>query len=221
MKRLIVFDLDHTLIKVNSSYAFGSYLFSQNYFSLTQMILSLADYIRYQLFGLSIQKLHQKSFNRLFKNFSSSKLQQLVYHFLGKNLNRFLDQSVYTRLKAEQFKGNDILLLSSSPDFLVQPIADFLGLNNWGATTYQINEKGELANLVQVMDGKQKASYLINYLKSSSISLSLVTAYSDSYLDLPLLEIANQAVGVNPDKRLKKICQKNQWEIFLSSKSDE
>jgi HAD superfamily hydrolase (TIGR01490 family) len=216
MKRLIVFDLDHTLIRINSSYAFGSYLFQQKQFYLAQIVWSLIDYMRHQWLGLSMQQLHQKSFNRLFKNFPFIRLQACVQDFLDKNLKDLLSLPVWERLKVAQTEGHETLLLSSSPDFLVQPLAANLGVSGWGATIYQMNEEGNLSHLSQVMDGKQKAHYLLNHLKTSEFSLSSVTAYSDSYLDLPLLEIVGQAIGVNPDKRLKKVCVQNQWEILLT-----
>ena len=38
--------------------------------------------------------------------------------------------------------------------------------------------------------------------------------YSDSFNDLPLLEIATRAVAVDPDETLRKVAQERNWEIL-------
>lgn len=39
-------------------------------------------------------------------------------------------------------------------------------------------------------------------------------AYSDSIRDLDFLQAAGRSVGVQPDRKLRRICLKQQWEII-------
>ena len=38
--------------------------------------------------------------------------------------------------------------------------------------------------------------------------------YSDSINDLPLLELVNKPIAVNPDQKLKSIAKKRNWHIL-------
>jgi phosphoserine phosphatase len=84
----------------------------------------------------------------------------------------------------------------------------------WKATHYQEDENGMLIMISHVMEGEDKANYVQALAEQFLIPLSSITVYSDSYLDLPVLKIAGQAIGVVPDYRLKRVCLQNGWEIL-------
>lgn len=212
--RLSVFDLDHTLLTINSSYHFGAYLYRQKFFSFPSLLASLFYYARHKLFGLSIQKLHQKTFQLLFKGVSIEDLQAYVTVFLEQQLTEKLYQPALQRLHEAQKRGDYTLILSSSPDFLVRPIAEWFGVDSWQATIYAVDDGGCLSHLASILEGQDKANYLAHLIREMGIHSSSVTVYSDSHLDLPILKMAGKAIGVVPDFYLKRICQEKGWEII-------
>lgn len=212
--RLSVFDLDHTLLTVNSSYHFGVYLYRQNFFSFPSLLASLCYYAYHKLFGMSVQKLHKKTFQMLFKGVSAEELQKHAAVFLEEQLTKKFYKPALERLREAQEKGDYVLILSSSPDFLVKPIAEWLGVDAWQATIYAVDDCGRLSHLASILEGQDKADYLAHLIKKMNISSSSITAYSDSHLDLPVLKMAGKAIGVVPDFYLKRICQEKGWEII-------
>jgi putative phosphoserine phosphatase / 1-acylglycerol-3-phosphate O-acyltransferase len=64
------------------------------------------------------------------------------------------------------------------------------------------------------MVGTQKEKCLLEYQKLLGISKSEVVVYSDSHDDIPLLLQAGHPIAVNPDKKLAKFAQLNQWRII-------
>lgn len=212
--RLIVFDLDHTLLTANSSFRFGSFLYRQNFFSFWTLLGCLTDYARHKWWGMSIADLHAHTFSRLFKGRFLADIQFYVVQFLTKYLTSLLYTPVLNRLKIAQAKGDYVLILSSSPDFLVKEIADSLQVPHWKATIYQSDGEGKLIAISQVMEGQNKANYVKELANQMHFDLSFITAYSDSYLDLPILKMAGEAVGVRPDYTLKRVCVQNGWEIL-------
>lgn len=211
---LSVFDLDHTLLKVNCSFRFGFYLYKQNFFSSFKLLSCLAYYIRHKFLGLSICRLHEKVFDNLFKCRKIEDIHRYVQLFLDKEFDSMLYDPTIKRLKKAQSLGHHTLILSSSPDFLVQPIAIRLGVSDWKSSLYESDEAGRLIRISKILEGQGKANYIEEWIgKFQAYSIS-ITAYSDSYLDLPILKIAQKAIGVLPDRRLRKICLKNGWEIL-------
>lgn len=211
---LVVFDLDHTLITANSSFRFGLYLYRQRFFPSTVFLSCLIAYMRHKWCGMSLQRLHVKSFEHLFKGCHLSNICQHVDRFLAQNLESMLYAPAVERLKSAQIRGDTVLILSSSPDFLVGEIARRLQVENWRATTYQIDSDERFISISHVMEGEDKAQYVKELADQQQLPFSAITVYSDSYLDLPVLKMAGQAIGVLPDSYLKRICLKNGWEIL-------
>lgn len=212
--RLNIFDLDHTLLTVNSSFHFGLYLYRQRVSSLRILLLCLSDYMRHKWLGMSIQTLHAKSFERLFKGQNFLEIRRHVDQFLIDHLSSMLYQPVMQRLKAAQAQGDEVVILSSSPDFLVGEIARHLQVPHWKSTVYQVDEEGKFSQISQIMEGEDKARYVQTLADQMQIHVSAIAVYSDSYLDLPVLKIAGQAIGVGPDSHLKRVCLQNDWEIL-------
>lgn len=211
--RLIVFDLDHTLLNANSSFRFGSFLYRHKFFSFKTLLGCLSDYIRHKWLGMTIHDLHAQTFARLFEGCLLADIDHYVDIFLTESLNDMLHEPVVQRLKVAQKQGDYILILSSSPDFLVKEIARRLQVMDWKATIYESDQQGVLI-AVHVMCGEDKAQYVKKLADQMSLSRSDITVYSDSHLDLPILKMAGQAVAVGPNFYLKRLCLQNGWEIL-------
>lgn len=144
-----------------------------------------------------------------------SQVENLVNRFLDLSLERMLNPAVLLGLKEAQNQKEYVVLLSSSPDFLVKEIARRLQIDHWGATEYRINHQGIFTTLGLIMEGENKARFIQELNKEKKFSYSDITVFSDSHLDLPLLNLAGKVIAVNPDSRLKRICQQRNWEVLI------
>ncbi len=211
--RLSVFDLDHTLLKVNTSYCFGWYLYQKGFFSFRTLVRCLSTYGVHKFGFISIPQLHRQTFRAIFYERFLSQVSGFVQPFLDQQLDSMVNIAVQTRLQEAQKEGEYTAILSSSPDFLVRPIAERLGINLWRATKYLTTPSGRFQE-VNVFAGEDKANAIKEMSKDLKIDLSHITVFSDSFLDLPMLLIAGKAVAVSPDSRLKKWSVNYGWEII-------
>jgi phosphoserine phosphatase len=211
---LIVFDLDHTLVNVNISYAFGKYLYQIGVLSFPALLKTVFAYAQHKVFGKSLHWLHHRSLNAF--------LGGLHKPFLAKHAGRFCDLYLPSLLHIpclhylEEAKKSQkaVALLSSSPDFLVEPIANRLGIPSWIGTCYAANSEGRLSSISCVVDGTFKAEYLNRLMASYGVGKEDICVLSDSILDLPLFEMAGLKVGVNPDRKLRAHCKKHGWSVL-------
>ena len=211
---LTIFDLDHTLLTVNSSFRFGIFLYRHHFFSLWALAGCLSDYARYKWLKMPIYDLHHRTFERLFKGHSLHTIRSYVTQFLDESLDAILYLPILHRLRQAQAQGNEVVILSSAPDFLVKEIAHRLHISHWQATHYQIDDQEQLIAIASVMEGEDKARYLKQLSIKMNLPCSAITVYSDSYLDLPVLKMAGHAIAVRPDAYLRRICLQNGWEIL-------
>lgn len=208
------FDLDHTLIKVNASFRFGAYLFRQKAFSFFTMLLLIGYYARYKFFGMPVFELHHKTFQKLFEGRLCRQVSQQVEAFLDESLDKLFYAPALARLRLAQQEHHVTAIFSSSPDFLVEPIARRLGVQYWRASHYAVNSCGAFTTVADVLQGEEKASLLMALVKDLGVGLDAATVYSDSLVDVAFMQAAGKAVAVNPDKGLRALCRKQGWEVI-------
>ena len=146
--------------------------------------------------------------------FTLEEVEKEVETFLEKSFHALLYQPVIQRLREAQERTDRVVILSSSPHFLVGPIARKLGVVDWEATRYGCDAEGRMDRVDSVLGGDSKAALLKRWLDQSFVSTEQVTVYSDSLEDLSLLEAAGKAIVVRPRGRLKKIAEQCAWEIL-------
>lgn len=209
-----VFDLDRTLIRGNSSYQFCLYLFHRKFFSLFTIIYSTFCYFRHCLLGMSLIDLHQKIFKRLLLGRSLDSMEKYVDSFVDESLSRTTYLPAAHCLRQAQLNGHYTIILSNSPSFLVSRIASFFNVDEWKATQYAVDKDKNLSHISSIMQGEAKAAYLLKISQQLGVEKENITAYSDSYLDLPFLLCAGKAIAVNPDSKLRQFSKKNRWNII-------
>lgn len=210
---LSVFDLDHTLIHKNISFAFGGFLYKKGQLSFRDALGCVTSYLRHRILSPSLNTMHHKVIGRL-KGRSLETMMGLVEEFLDLYLESMLYRPAIDQLEEAKELGHHTLLLSGSPDFLVEPVAKRLGVHDWGGTHYIVDKEKRLSAIGCVLGGVQKAARVLELTKAMKLAKGAVHAFSDSIFDLPLLEVAGRAVGVRPGKKLRKECNKRGWRII-------
>ncbi len=212
--QLTVFDLDRTIVADNCSFDFCRYLVAKNILPSSSLIYSFFYYIKHAFFGMSLTDLHSKVFEHLLRGRSLEKLKANVEPFLQGYLQARIYHPVIAQLRLAQHLGHYTLILSNSPSFLVEKIAEFLGVNEWRATQYAVDKEQNLCHIASIMQGEEKASCVKEIADKLSIGKEKITAYSDSFLDLPLLLTAGTPIAVNPDRKLRRFSELHQWSIL-------
>lgn len=208
------FDLDHTLFSENSSYRFGLYLYYKKILSFSALLFILGCHFRHKCGILPIDKLHENAFNRLFLGRFAPHVRQWALDFLEEHFQSLLYTPALDKLKKAQTAGHLTVLLSSTPDFLVEPIANRLNIPLWDATQYTVDKDHRFCHIDQLMLGEDKAHILDRLAEKYGVPRQKIYAYSDSHLDLPFLTHAGVAYGVNPNRKLRSICRRKGWEII-------
>jgi len=210
-KRVVcVFDLDHTLIRVNSSYHFGCYLYRKGIISLSKALSLAFFYFRHKFLGMATGRLHEEVFCRLFKGKKLSFFQNLVNDYLDIYLDDIVYVPGYRRLIEAQRFGYNTMIVSSSPGFIVEAIAYRFTVDSWRATQYSRDGSGLFNKVAHIVDGEDKAKYVKEVLEEK---YDEIWGFSDSILDKPFLESVTNPVAVNPDGKLWRYSKMKDWEV--------
>lgn len=178
------------------------------------MLSLVRDYFLHKSGFYSLHELHVSIFERLFKGRLLSLFQRQVPIFLDQYFQTSLYLPAYQCLMQAKARGDFTTILSSSPDFLVEPIAEKLQVDFWQATTYELNTDQRFEKVSNVLDGEAKTRVFTDLAKDMGITREFTTAYSDSILDYPFLKAAGHAVAVKPDRQLRKHCRHEGWPVI-------
>ncbi|MEC8307262.1 MAG: HAD family phosphatase [Chlamydiota bacterium] len=211
---LHAFDLDHTLVDANSGILFFHFLVQSRILHPLAACRSFLYAIQHHLFKTSLKTLHHKVFKKLLINRSLSDLKKQVNQFLSCDFYRFLYPPAFCCLRRAQHQGDRVIILSNSPDFLVAPIADYLGVDTWRASQYSANDEGKLHAIQSILVAEGKAEALHHIARQWNIPMERTVAYSDSHLDIPFLKSAGKAVVVNPSREMRSRQKEYQWPII-------
>lgn len=211
---LSAFDLDHTLVKGNSSFRFGFFLFRKRVLSFPLLCRLILFYVRHKIFHLPAATLHREALRCFIGGRSHTEIQRLVRDFISEEGDELIHKAVAKRLEDAKNQGHYTAILSNSPSFLVGPLAERFAVDEWHATEYGGCRNQRFANKIRSLEGADKAFICLGMAARLGLDSDAITAYSDSHLDLPFLEVAGSAVAVNPDKALRRISEQRHWEII-------
>lgn len=136
-------------------------------------------------------------------------MDELVKDFLDQTLSDILDPTVLGYFHEAKARGEYTALLSNSPSFIVQSIADRLGFDRCAGTEYVVHNGKFCAKILKSMEGSDKALIVSAELQRLHLKKEDATGYSDSILDLPFLLSVGNPIIVNPDKKLMEYAQKH------------
>lgn len=196
------------------SFIFGKYLYQKKVMTFYQMAKSVYAYFCHKVFGRPLSWLHSQVFDTCFNAFPKASLLKHVEEFLDLHLEQLYYKPSYEALSHAKSQGDITAILSSSPDFLVEAIAKRLQITYWIGTCYQVDKQGRLCKIACIVDGDYKADFLKKLIARYQVPKEHVTAYSDSLLDLPMMNVAGVRFGVNPGRLFYSHCKKHDWNII-------
>lgn len=211
---LSAFDLDHTLVQGNCSANFLRYLCKQKAVPFTFLLHSFFYSMRHRFLGMGLVELHHSVFNKLLRGKKLEFLEKYIDKFVNEYVKSALYLPAVARLRRAQQLGHYTVILSNSPSFLVKRFAKILGVNDYYATEYSVDEQWRFDKILKILEGKDKATHLMKIAEKFGIFLDHISAYSDSIFDLEFLKASGNPIAVNPDKKLREISIANQWRII-------
>ncbi len=215
---LALFDLDHTLLPIDSDYSWGVFtqeigwtepaLFKQKndafYEHYKAGTLDIHDYVRF-----ATEAVRQRGPAQ-----AAAAHQRFMREVVGPEL---LPQSL-DLLRSHQRRGDEVVIVTATNEFVTRPIAHAFGVEHLIAVELERGSDGwitgEIRGVPSARDGK--VTRVEQWLAARGRSWSDVesTFYSDSFNDIALLEKVDHPVATNPDARLRAIAQARGWRIL-------
>jgi HAD superfamily hydrolase (TIGR01490 family) len=217
-RELALFDLDHTLLPIDSDHAWGEFL-------ITSGVVDPASfkaandrfYADYEAGCLDIG---------LYVEFTLAPLLGLGWARLRDMHAAFMREVILPEIRPvarelvehHKAQGDLCAIVTGTNSFITAPIARAFGIDHLIATVAAIDNgilTGKMQGVPAYREGK--VTRVAAWLESMALSLETVprsTFYSDSHNDLALLMRVTVPVATNPDATLKAAALQRGWRIL-------
>ena len=211
---LALFDLDNTLLADDSDFLWGCFLVDKGLVDKTAYDLANQRfYDEYKLGTLDIFEFLAFSLKPLTR-FSMEELANLHQEFMDKHIRSVMTEKGIAQIEQHRDKGDITVIITATNRFVTAPIAEAFGVDDLIATDPEIIDDrytGKVAGTPCFQRGK--ITRLQQWLENTHHDLVGSTFYSDSHNDIPLLEIVDTPIAVDPDDELRALAEKNSWQI--------
>ncbi|HZV91733.1 MAG TPA: HAD family hydrolase [Caldimonas sp.] len=216
---LCLFDLDHTLLPIDSDHAWGEFMISLGWVDETEFRRGNdAFFARYVEGRLDIDAYVAFAVEPLRRR-SDGELESAQRRFMQQVIDPAIRPAARTLVERHRRQGDRIVLVTSTNEFVTAPIAAAFGIDTLIATRLEHGEDGRITGRIDGTPAfrEGKVERVGQWLARSGLSWAdcgRITAYSDSLNDLPLLERASHPVATNPSPELAALAERRGWPII-------
>ncbi len=210
------FDLDKTVIAKASMVAFSGPLHRAGLLSRRVLLRAAWGQLIYSQFGASPAKLAKlrDSVLRLTVGWDQAEISEIVRETLVEVVEPIVYDEALALIREHRAAGRKVFLVSASPEEIVAPLAQYLGVDEAIATRAELDEQGRYTGRTELYCyGADKVVAIEAVAARDGIDLAASYAYSDSATDRPMLEAVGHPVAVNPDRDLLRSAKAKGWEI--------
>ena len=216
---LALFDLDHTLIPLDSDYEWGQFLVRIGAVDTIEFSKRNADfYAQYEAGTLDPVEYLEFALGTL-AQFPREQLTTWHAQFMEEVIQPAVLPVACDLIKKHQDADDLIIIITATNSFVTAPIAKALGVNNLIAAEPELTAEGKITGKLRGIptSGPGKVIHTHEWLASRGQALNSFARsyfYSDSQNDIPLLSVVTHPVATNPNALLKAHAQAQGWPIL-------
>jgi HAD superfamily hydrolase (TIGR01490 family) len=216
---LALFDLDHTLLPIDSDHEWGEFLVRIGAVDSVAFTRRNDEFFKQYQAGTLDPVVYLEFALGTLAGFPRARLDQMHAQFMEEVIEPALRPSARALLQQHQDDGDLVAIVTATNRFVTAPIARALKVEHLIAALPQQDENGDITGklLGTPTHGAGKVSHTHAWLAGMGKTLGDFERshfYSDSHNDLPLMSIVTDPVATNPNAALTAHATRNGWPIL-------
>lgn len=217
--RLALFDLDGTLLPIDSDHAFGEFMVRIGWADVQEhRRRNDAFYADYQAGQLDIHAYIDFA-TAAWRDRPAPALAEASSRFMREVVQPALREPAQALVRRHREAGDTLAIVTSTNDFVTAPIAAALGIEHLLATELERDPSGRVTGRIRGTPALRegKVARVQSWLAGLGTTLQACersTYYGDSTNDLPLLEQVSHPVATNPGPALESLAARRGWPVL-------
>ena len=219
MKKLALFDLDHTLLPIDSDHEWGEFLVRtgrvdpvehkrRNDAFFEQYKAGTLDPVEYLEFALGT-----------LARWPRRELDAMHAEFMREVIAPAIRPQALALLQRHQDPGDLVAIITATNRFVTAPIAKALGVEHLIAAVPEEDRDGNITGklLGVPTSGAGKVTHTHAWLEQIGTPLNAFDSshfYSDSHNDIPLMSVVTHPVATNPNSALAQHATRLGWPLL-------
>ena len=208
------FDVDGTLIAKNSGPLYMKFLRRRGEIRRRDALRTIYLYLRYRLNLLDIEHALEQS-SVWIRGRAEADIAAHCRIWYQEMVRQYLQPEMVRRVRMHREKGHLVAILSSTTNYLADPLAEELGIEHLLVSRLVVKDgrfTGEAHR--PICYGKGKLHWARRFAAEHQVDLAASFFYTDSVTDAPVLEIVGHPQVVNPDPFLRRLARQRGWEVM-------
>ncbi len=216
MKNLALFDLDHTLLPIDSDYEWGQFLVrigavdaaeykrrNDDFFAQYQAgVLDPVEYLEFALGTLA--------------RYPRPELDAMHAQYMREVIEPAIRPQARALVQRHLDAGDLVAIITATNHYITAPIAQAFGVEHHIAAMPELDAQGKLTGKLAgtPTSGPGKSTHMHAWLERLGrpfASFERSWFYSDSHNDIPLLSVVSDPIATNPSSALAQHAHANGW----------
>jgi len=219
MSDLALFDLDHTLLPIDSDYEWGQFLVRHGVVDAGEyQRRNDAFFAQYQAGTLDPVEYLEFALGTL-AGFAPATLQRLQADYMAEVIEPAIRPAARRLLQRHVDAGDLVAIITATNAFITAPIAQAFGVEHLIAARPELDAAGHPTGRLAgtPTQGQGKVTHMHAWLDGLGrpfASFERSYFYSDSHNDIPLLSVVSHPVATNPSARLAQHASALGWPLL-------
>lgn len=216
---LALFDLDGTLLAIDSDHAFGEFMVRIGWAD-GEAFRRANDtfYAQYQAEQLDVAA-YIRFATSVWRERSAQEQADASRRFIDEVIRPAVHDNARALLRRHAEAGDRVAIVTATNEFVTRPIATLFGVDELIATELQRDAQGRVTGELQGVPSYRegKVTRVRQWLAQQGLrceDFERISFYSDSTNDLALLEQVSHPVATNPAPALERIAAARGWPIL-------
>jgi HAD superfamily hydrolase (TIGR01490 family) len=213
LKTAALFDVDRTLVNVNTARLYARWQMDQRKAGWREYLAVGGVLLQYTFGTLDAERAATQAFQAV-RGTSEAKLRAECLDWYARVVRPHISRRGRREVARHREQGALCAILSASTPYLTEPLAAELGIDHVMCTRLTVSDGLFTGSWdPPLCYGAGKVAHARAWADEHGIDLARSTFYTDSISDLPMLEAVGSPVVVNPDPRLLLLAARRRYPV--------
>lgn len=213
MSRAAFFDLDRTLLRVNSGPLYVRWRVRQGRMGVTDMARASWWAFLYSFGILDVEGVSRQVM-RMLRGVDEATFRAECAEWVAREVLAEVTDAAHREVERRRSEGFVCALLTTSSPYIAEPVAAHVGVEHVLSSRMSVRDGLFTGEVEQPLCyGAGKVEHARRWAREHGVSVGDSVFYTDSISDLPMLEQVKEPRVINPDPLLLREARRRGWTI--------